>query len=131
MVRGRALAISEDARELEEARLAGHQQLLHRDLGRGVQPERAGPPSRLRQLRGEGGDMHLHAGGHLKRRRLDLDETLPVEPVPHAPQQRRALEQCRAAGGVSLGAPPRFFLPGQRLPPFRDRAGMDARGLSG
>ena len=34
MVGRRALAVAEDARELKEARLAGDQQLLHREFGR-------------------------------------------------------------------------------------------------
>ena len=93
-----ALAIAEHAREIEDARLAGRQQLLAGEFRRGVQIER--PPLAVRrdQLGREGMQMRLVAGRDLQRRGLDLDEAAARANQPRNARRDPAPRASRKAG---------------------------------
>ena len=107
MMQRRALGVAEDARELEEPRHAAGQQLLHRELGRAVQPARLRVLAvRRLPVGGEAREMHLGAGRHLQDRRLDLDEAFCREPLPRIAAWIRARAcRMRQAAGELVGAP--------------------------
>ena len=100
MMQRRAFGIAEDARELEQSGHAAGQQLLHRELGRAVQPALALLAVGRLPVRDEAREMHFGAGRHLQDRRLDLDEAFGREPLPHRRLQARArlkIGQARAS----------------------------------
>ena len=97
MMQRRALGVAEHARELEQFRNAAGQQLLHRELGRAVQPALALLAVGQLPVGGEAREMHFGAGRDLQDRRLDLDEALAREPLPHRRLQARACLQMRQA----------------------------------
>ena len=105
MMQRRALGVAEHARELEELRDAAGQQLLHRELGRAVQPARALLAVGQFPVGGEARQMHLGARRHLQDRRLDLDEALAREPQAQLALQARARLQVRQAAAELVGAP--------------------------
>ena len=70
-----ALAIAEDAGEIENAPLAGRQQFLAREFGRGVEIARLSRAAGRDHLRREGMQMRLVAGRDLQRAAFDLEKS--------------------------------------------------------
>ena len=87
------LAVAEHAREGEQPRFAGGEQLLGGEFGRGVQVERRAARVRRDQLGREGMQMRLVAGRDLQDRGLDLDEVPCVKPRPE--RRRNAIARGR------------------------------------
>jgi hypothetical protein len=116
MVEAAALAVPEHARELEEARDAGDEQLLHREFGTGVEMPHRAPLARLDELGRERDEMRLQPRAHLERGRLDLDEAALGEKPPHGRRDARAHLERRAPLGQTLRVPP------AHPPLFRPRA---------
>jgi len=102
-----ALAISEDAGEIEDPRFAGGEQLLRRELRRGVKIERAAVAGRRAQLRHEGMQMRLVAGRDLQDRGFGLDEVARGKPRPQRRRDPRAADEKRPPVGVKVRRPPR------------------------
>ena len=84
MMQRAALAVAEHAGEIEDARLAGRQQLLAGEFRRGAQIERLPLAAGSDQLGGEGMQMGLVAGRDLQGGGLDLDEIARGEPGPQS-----------------------------------------------
>ena len=106
-MRHAALAIAEDAGEIEDPRLARRQQFLGREFRRGVQVERLARATGRDQLGRESMQMRLVAGRHLQGGRLDLDEAGLGKPGAQGGDYTVAGEQERPAIGVSLLFPER------------------------
>ena len=87
-------------------RLAGGQQLLAGELGRGVQIERATAAVRADQLGGKGVQVRLVAGRDLQDGGIDLDEALAVEPAPQRRLNCAARQQERPPVGMDVRMPP-------------------------
>ena len=106
MVQRRALAIAEDAGEIEDARLAGRQQLLGGEFRRGVQVigVAAAPASSI-SAGGEAVQMRLVARRDLQDRGLDLDEIARLEPAPQRRLDAPARQQGRAPVGMDVRPP--------------------------
>ena len=104
MMQRPALAVAEDARELDDARFACSEELLAGKLRRGAQ-ETAIVPARIGKLGRKRLQMDLIAGGHLQRRGLDLDEVKLGEIVPQRPHDLAAHAQHGPALGVDAGRP--------------------------
>ena len=85
MMQRAALAVAEHAREGEQPRLAGREQLLGGEFRRGVQIERRPRAIRRDQLGRERMQMRLVAGRDLQDRGLDLDEIAAPKTTPAAP----------------------------------------------
>ena len=103
-----AFAIPEDMRQAEDARLAGGQELLHGEFGRGMEPRLLRGSVRADEFGLEPDEMGLVAGRRLERGRIDLDEALGVEPLPHGRGDPRAQDEARAPGGVAVAGPEGF-----------------------
>ena len=106
MVQRPALAVAVDRAEAEDSSLAGRKQLLTGKFRRGVQIERRARRVRQDRLGGEGREMRLVARRDLQGCGLDLDEVAAREPVADGSCDGVALQQARAAVGVSVGSPP-------------------------
>ncbi len=104
MVQRRALAVTEDPREFDNAPLAGGNELLAGELGRGPQIA-AVAPIRMGELGPERLQMDLIAGGHLQRRGLDLDEGELGKQVPQRAHDLAPHAQHGLPLGVNLGRP--------------------------
>ena len=131
MVGGRALFVAVAAGDLEDPLLARRQQLLHRELGRGVEIERRdGAVAEGLAYRGfEGGEMGFEPGRDLERRGLDLDEPPLVEEAPYRGDDPRPREQIGTPFGVAVGAPPGRLNHGvSRMPAWRDNARCGGAG---
>ena len=100
-VQGAALAIAKHPRERENARLAGGEQLFHREFGRRVQIGGPGAAVRPDHGRGKPVQMRLVARRSLQGGGLDLDEPLALEMAAHG--ARRSARARRAAGGGRRG----------------------------
>jgi len=89
----------------EDPRHPAGQQLLHRELGRAVQPAFA--LLAVGQLPGgrEAGEMDLGAGRGLQDRRLDLDEAFGREPLPQRRLYPGAHLEVRQAPREPVGTP--------------------------
>ena len=106
MVQGTALAIAPYPGEIEDLGFARRQQLLGRELRRGVQVERRAFAAHTDCFGGEGVQVSLVAGRDLQRRTLDFQEALRLEPVAEGALDRIARQQETATLGVEVGAPP-------------------------
>ena len=89
------LAIAKHVRQGKDLRLAGGQQLLHREFRRRVQPGLARRAVRPDERRAKPVQMGLVAGRSLEGGRVDLDEAVRVEPAPH---EARDAGRASAAG---------------------------------
>ena len=115
MVQRPALPIAEDAGELDDAALAGRQQLLAGEFRRGPQVAlvaRAG----LLQLGPEAVEMGLVARRNLQHRGLDLDELGRGEEFAQIPGDRRPRQQKWPAVGMDMQSPERGMRNHQSLP---------------
>ena len=93
-----ALAVAEHAGEGDDLRLAGRQQLLAGEFGRGVQMHARAPAVRRRELGGEGVQVGFIARRDLQDRHLDFDEAVAGKPVPQGRLDAPASRQERPAG---------------------------------
>ncbi len=91
--------------EIEDARLAGRQQLLHGEFRRGMQIGGPGAPVRADHRGGEGVQMRLIARRDLQGRGLDLGEALGAR-NSGARRWRSARARREAAGGRRGGSGP-------------------------
>src|SRR5205085_315670 len=85
MVQRATLAVAKDAGEIEDAPLAGGEQLLAGELRRSVEIERRAGTVRRLEPRRERMHVRFVAGRYLQRRRLNLDEI----PLGEEAAQRR------------------------------------------
>ncbi len=106
MVQRPPLAVAEDAGEIDDARLAGGDELLGGELGRGVEVERLGPPIDGQGLRGEAVEMRLVARRDLQDPCLDLGEGAVREPAAQRRLDAVARQEERAAIGMAVTVPP-------------------------
>ncbi len=104
-VQPRALAIAEDVRQREDLRLAGREELLHRELGRCVQPGLVRRPVGPDEAGAKPVQMGLVAGRGLEGGRIDLDEAFGVEPATRRRGDPRARQQSRPSRRVTLRTP--------------------------
>jgi hypothetical protein len=107
VVQGAALTVAENASEIEDARLAGGQQLLRREFRRGVEVEGRARAVRAEELRGEGVQVRLVAGRDLQRRGFDLGEALLPEPRAQRRDDAPTRGKERTAVGMDGSVPPR------------------------
>ena len=105
MVQRRALAIAEDAGEIEDARFARRQQLLGGEFRRSVEVIGVSGAGIVDQRGGEAMQMRLVAGRALQDRGLDLDEVAGFEPAPQRRLDPPPREQSRAPVGVDVRPP--------------------------
>jgi hypothetical protein len=108
-----ALAIAEGAGEVEDPRLPGSEQFLRRELGRGMEIERAALAGRRPQLRREGMQVRFVAGRNRKRAALDLAKSLGLEVLAEAVLDAIARQQQRPTVLMNMRRPPggrRHFL---------------------
>ena len=105
MVQRGALAIAEDPGEIEQARLAGRQQLLGGEFRRGVQIIRIAGAGIVDQHRRKAVQMRLVPRRDLQDRGLDLDEVAGFEPAPQRRLDPPAREQSRAPVGMDVRPP--------------------------
>ncbi len=106
MQRG-ALAVAEDVGQGKDLRLAGSQQLLHREFGRGMEPSLAGRAVRADEAGAKAVQVGFVAGRGLQCGGIDLDEALGGKPLANGCGDARPRDEPRAAGGVTVGAPER------------------------
>ncbi len=106
-VQRRAFAVAENVRQREDLRLAGGEELLHREFGRGMQPGLARHSVRADEAGAKAVQVGLVARRDLKGGGVDLDETLGVEPVANELWRCARARKPRPAGGVTVGAPER------------------------
>src|SRR5947209_2420906 len=93
-------------RQREDARLAGREQLLHREFRRGREVARAASAVRGDEFGRESGEMCLVTGRELQRRYIDLDEMLPPEELPAGGGDAGAHLEERPAVFVEMRGPP-------------------------
>jgi len=86
--------------------LAGGQQFLHREFGRGVQIHRPRLPIGADGRGGKAVQMRLVAGADLQRCRVHLDEILLCQPAADSRLNAVAGHQQWSAIGVKPGGPP-------------------------
>src|SRR5579883_2436814 len=101
-----ALAIAKAMRELEEARHAGDQKLLHREFRRRLKIARPRPTAGLDEIRRERHEMRLEAGAYLQGRRLDFDEIARREEAADGTVHARARLKMPTLTVEALGLPP-------------------------
>ena len=106
-VNRRSLAIAENIGQRVNPLLSGGQKFLHREFGRGMEPGFARRAARHNERRLEPVQVGLVSGRSLERRRIDLDETLGVEPAAHEARDLRPRGEAVAPRGVSVPAPER------------------------
>ena len=101
-----ALAIAEHRDEREDLALAGGQQLLAGELGRGVQIHGSARAIGCGQLRGKGVQVRLVAGRHLEDGGFHLEKALLAEEAAKGRHDAAAHQQERPAVGVNVAVPP-------------------------
>ena len=101
------LAVAKDVREGKDLRLAGGDELLHREFRRSVQPG-LGPRAVRRDERGaKSVQMGLVSGRNLEGGDVDLDEAVGDEPSPDEAGDARSRDEAAPALRVPLTAPER------------------------
>src|SRR5262249_487185 len=111
MVERTSLAVAERARELEDARLAGGEQLLACELGRCAQIPRRAAAVWRGDLRRKRMEMRLIAGRYLKDGGLDVDEIPRGEEGTQCRDDAPPRDQERPAIGMALRVPKQGWLP--------------------
>jgi len=106
MVQRAPLAIAEYGREGEDALLAGRQQLLAGELGRGVEIKRVLGAVRIDERGAEGVQMGLIARRGLQNTRVDFDKALRLEPAADRGYDPPSRQQESAPIGMVLWVPP-------------------------
>jgi hypothetical protein len=101
-----ALAVAPDVAEAGDAGLAGGQELLHGEFGRGVEIEPVACPVIADGGGREGVEMGLVAGRELQAGRVDEQEALGRQPGAERQLNAVADQQQRPAVGVPGGGPP-------------------------
>ena len=104
-MQGPALAIAEDAGEIDDSLLAGRQQLLQREFRRGVQIADGTGAVRADHFGGESMQMGLVPGRHLQDGGLGLDEALRREPGMKRRRDAVAGKQQRAPVAMAFAVP--------------------------
>ena len=122
------LPVAECAGEIEDARLARRQQLLHRKFGRGVQVKR-----RARAVFGhigglKGVQMRLVARRALQLAAFGLGKALVFEPGPYLRLDPPTRREMAALAGMGLGRPPGKAVGGHIAPMGRARPGQSRIG---
>ena len=102
-----ALAIAEDAGEIEDFRFARCQQLLGREFRRGVQIKRAAAAVGPDSIGRKGMQMGLIARGDGQSAAFDLGKALGLEMRTQHGLYPPARQQGRAAVGMPVRRPPR------------------------
>ncbi len=119
-----ALAVAEHAGEIEDAPLAGGQQLLAGEFRRGVQVEARAPSVRTDYIGREGMQVRLVAGRNLQDPGVHLGEVPGREECPQGGHDPPARRQERPPVGMDMGCPPgRGIGHGACLPGFAQTAG--------
>ena len=111
-----ALAVSPYPGDLENRPRSRHQQLLHGELGAGVQPERFAATVRMFAVGAKGGQMHFLAGGRHRAGRFDLDITARREEGTGRLGKQGTAAQERQARGEAIGMPDRAGHRGDVIP---------------
>ena len=108
-VQGASFAIAEDAGKVDDLLLAGGEQLLHGELGRGVEVALHLRPVRTDPFGGEGVKVGFVARRYLQGGSLDLDKSVVREPTAKRREDAIAGEQKRPPVVVAFPFPePRF-----------------------
>ena len=131
LVKRRALAVAPDVGDLVEPLHPRRHELLHGELGRGVEIE---PPprfcERLAERDRERHDVGLEPRRELEARRLHLDETGFGEKAAHGGQHPRAHLEPGTAPGEDLGMPPGLGGHGRQHRSFASSSGRSCPGGS-
>jgi hypothetical protein len=106
MVQRAALAVAPHMTQAGDPLLAGSQQLLHREFGRGVKVASRSHAVVTDHRRGEGVEMGLVAGRALQTRRVDEDEILLCEVGAQGGLDPVPRKEDRPAIGMDRRRPP-------------------------
>ena len=100
-----ALAVAKNLGELDDAALAGGEELLAGEFRRRAQIERGRGSVGRGQRSGEGVQMGFVAGRNRERPGLDLDEIVRSEPASQGGRDAHARQQRRTPVGMDVGGP--------------------------